>query len=370
MGKEYTKVGDLITGTVLDKFLGGLSKGAVKGDLVTIVNPTATSYQNISRVSSRAEFTHKAAIPADIWYLKDAGQEFNLFTQKLKDSLEDYLKGQGDEPPAPPPGSGYVPPATPPVTMGFIKQPRNYGDIQGNSSPEKLFLMRFQTVRPGQSFDWAIGEVPEKCCGFLDFVIGPLGVMETLTIAGEVTGGTGEVQVGGLLLPPQPKAPQSAPGLAIVVGGYLSYTGVQTFAEGLVGELPLVLHNWLRVKLLTTYTFPVPGEFLGLLARPFVQFIWYMQKSSPFLWAGNFFETNFYSSGIIDSIEAPNTYKVWIHEKLVSGVKSSDYLEYAVGNRVALLKTYGLPTRGFRWKDLVDGDSSWMIVPITFYRTL
>jgi len=350
--KDYTRIGDLITGTVLDRFLEGLSKGAGKESLVTIVNPTATSYQNILRTSSEEEFSFKAAIPADVWYLQDAGPTMNLWTQELEDSLEEYLKGQSD----------------PQVVIGFIKQPRNYGDIIGESSPKKLFLMRYQTIRPGQAFDWAIGAVPEECCGFLDFIIGPLGVMETLTIAGEETGGLGEVQTGGLLLPPNPIQPQSAPGLDIVIGGYLPFANVETFANELTDEPTLVFHSWLRVKLMTSYTFPVPGEFLGLLARPFVQFVWYMQESSPFLWAGNFFETNFYSSGVVDTIEGNNTYSVWIHEKLVTGIKSSDYFEYAVGDRVALLKIRELPEKGFCWKDLIDGVSSWVILPITFYQ--
>lgn len=344
--KNLREVGDLITGTVLKRFISELDGDDVsKATLVSNVNPTATSYHNIVQAGRENSLQFKVAIPSDIWYLYKLEDDLNVYSSELEGVLIEYLNSK----------------------IGFLKIPRDKGDIDGGSSPKVCGKLRYQFISNGESFDWDIGDVSLNCVAFIDSLIGPLGVMETISLYGNVTGKPGEVIEGGKLLPPQPSAAGTSPGLAIVTKGYLPNQNTKLFAPNLEGEIVPSLRNWIRTKLFKEDTFPVPGEFLGILARPFVQFAWFMQDSSPVLVGGNWIRTGSYTSGIITVIEGDNKYSVQVEEQVIEGVESSDYLEYAVGDRVALL--HSLPSKSkMAWKETLQTNSL-RILPITFYKS-
>jgi hypothetical protein len=107
-------------------------------------------------------------------------------------------------------------------------------------------------------------------------------------------------------------------------------------------------------------TWPVPGEFIGILCKPapVPPHCWWFQKSSPFVYAGNWFDTLDLTSGIITKKEdttypenETNTggaecikYTVRIHGVDVE-IYSSDFLAYEIDERVAIYKYRGKDTK-------------------------
>lgn len=64
---------------------------------------------------------------------------------------------------------------------------------------------------------------------------------------------------------------------------------------GIVGK------HWLRVWITRNDKFPVPGEFIGILTKPVPTppHVWWFQRSSPLLYAGNWMDTLDLTSGVI-----------------------------------------------------------------------
>ena len=124
---------------------------------------------------------------------------------------------------------------------------------------------------------------------------------------------------------------------------------------------------------------PIPGEFIGLGVRMLRGLPWGEQKSSPFIYAGNWVDGVFLTSGIIKEIIDPTdtiaypTYKVaWHNIADPITLNPSDFAEYKVGDRVTILKdiTVAAKTHQSSEDDDVEPDcdkSKWQIVPITFY---
>jgi hypothetical protein len=137
----------------------------------------------------------------------------------------------------------------------------------------------------------------------------------------------------------------------------------------------------------------VPGEFLGILCRPVAcpPHVWWFQESSPFLYAGNWVETGNLTSGVVTvvTLEADredggigNQYNVKVQGCEII-VDATDFLLYAVGDRVAVLKlesTVASATKSFTWLDQyafkeTDSDvdkgrmhSTFLILPATYYK--
>jgi hypothetical protein len=146
---------------------------------------------------------------------------------------------------------------------------------------------------------------------------------------------------------------------------------------------------WMRLWIHKDCTFPVPGEFMGILCRPVAcpPHVWWFQESSPFLYAGTWMETRNLTSGIVTVVtleeDRPdggmgNLYTVDIQGCSVV-ITSSDFLEYSIGDRVAILKTSTLviPEKSFSTMQqtfLKASDSTstikteYVIIPVTFYR--
>ena len=406
---KIVRVGDLLAGTTLEHFTQEFSKIAKQQtDLVSNLNTTATSYQNIVVEGKSKSLQYKAAIPADIWYLWPPPPELNLVEDVNPSEKNNYLFNTLQL-------KNYIIDQDT-LVLGILKQPRSAGEVINDESPRTIFLMRYQTIAKGESFDWAIEDFTDHCVGFIEFLVGPLGVMETLSICGEETGTVGEIILGGELIPPASIYPSDtpdntvyknpgvpflwngqydadvsitslldAPSINIVKYGYLTNKEIHYPATDLAGEVSSPVHSNLRIQLLDELQYPVPGEFLALLARPFSHFAWFNQDTSPLIVGGNWFRTASYISGIVESIGCKdypwmtNYLTVWVEGVKVYNVMKSDYTVYQVGERVALVHTY--PTaKKFSYKDELpilyqteDDYSSatpcnLMIVPITFFK--
>jgi hypothetical protein len=225
--------------------------------------------------------------------------------------------------------------------------------------------------------------------GLLSFPVGPLGVMEVLSIFSESMGkmrddkipftadGTAQIEapVGWKcvtaqslsgLMSPMTDMNGECPGVHLVDKGYLTKSSDAEYpVESFAGYDKILPFHSLRYYLRRDAKWPLPGEFIGLLAKPWPTHVWWFQETSPLLYSGNWFETNYYTSGVITAILQPLEGKVGLAYKcVVRGVEvciaTSDFYEYAVGDRVAILRVNDLDrfmdqTKGnFKWKEMED----------------
>ena len=146
---------------------------------------------------------------------------------------------------------------------------------------------------------------------------------------------------------------------------------------------------WMRYWIHKDSTLPVPGEFIGILCRPVTTppHVWWFQESAPFVYAGNWMETNNLTSGIVTKVtlEADrddsgigNEYDVKVQGCEIT-VYSTDFYDYKVGDRVAILKldsTSTKATKSFTWLDQLHFGTTdkgtiitnYLIVPFVFYK--
>ena len=291
--------------------------------------------------------------------------------------------------------------------------------------------------------------------GYLAFPVGPLGVMETTALVCESTldevegrgkeyDGSFNAVPGESLFPPLESRHTNLKGLVLCRKAYLlDSTDVEFPAEPMAGFDSILPHHWMRYWLAKENRWPVPGEFVGLIVKPLPvpPHCWWFQETSPFLYSGNWFETDYYTSGIILSVIEPKTddensessdevkyevtsvsyksrqrdgyrdhivstgdifsipgekvgniYKVRVKDQDLY-LKSTDFLEYAVDDQVAVVKNTGLSSENFNWSKLNTGrltpgetvediqnyddamagsafkvNNNWVIVPVTFYK--
>jgi len=151
--------------------------------------------------------------------------------------------------------------------------------------------------------------------------------------------------------------------------------------------------KWMRMWIRKNNTFPVPGEFMGILVRPVAAppHVWWFQESTPLLYAGNWIETSNFTSGIVTEVtlEANRTdngvgdlYKVSVQGCVIQ-VTATDFFRYAVGDRVGILKYQSITTvyvnafnsnnqthlkesDGFAKTSVIN--TNYIIVPVTFYK--
>lgn len=167
---------------------------------------------------------------------------------------------------------------------------------------------------------------------------------------------------------------------------------VEYFSSPMVKYLEKVEpKKWLRYWIHKDSTMPVPGEFIGILCKPVAipPHVWWFQESTPFLYAGNWMETGNLTSGEVIEVtrEADRhpggigaEYSVLIQGCMVT-IYPSDFLNYEVGDRVAILKidsTTKKADKSFTWLDQVtfkdtDEDTvktKYIIIPCTFFKTV
>ncbi len=284
----------------------------------------------------------------------------------------------------------------------------------------------FPSKGPKASIEAGVKSTPETSmgqlyAGLLSFPVGPLGVMVVLSIFSEsmddmlkneipfTPDGTIRIEnpydwrcvteqpLDGFISP-MTDMKGLCPGVHLVEKGYaLASRDAEYPAEPFEGyDKILPLHSF-RYYLRRDAKWPLPGEFIGLLAKPWPSHVWWFQMTSPLLYSGNWFETNHYTSGVITAIlHPPEGSFGLVYKCVVRGVEvcvaSSDFYGYAVGDRVAIIRLNDLDrfmdtTKGnFKWKEMEDliarekmenetpsnlpyiVNPNMMIVPMSFYK--
>jgi len=225
--------------------------------------------------------------------------------------------------------------------------------------------------------------------GLLSFPAGPLGVMEVLSVFSEsmddmltnevpfTPDGTVRIEnpegwkcvtdqpLDGLMSP-MTDVKGDCPGVHLVNKGYLIESRDAEYpAEPFAGYDKILPFHSFRYYLRRDAKWPLPGEFIGLLVKPWPAHVWWFQKTSPFLYSGNWFETNHYTSGVVTEILQPPEGSFGLaYRCVVRGVEvcvsASDFYEYRVGDRVSILRINDLDrfldqTKGnFKWKEMED----------------
>lgn len=261
----------------------------------------------------------------------------------------------------------------------------------------KLYLARFELAKfdedlqfPEASFMKSGGKV----VGFVDFLSGfPMDTPEALLMIGEISsreiykhGKLPVMDAKGEITSPVPNNFFEAFDDQSLLLNYLYLESDQglVLADNLSGEPDANgLHWWVRTNFLAKdgAKFPYPGEFWALAIRMMPDRFSDEQESAPFLFAGNWIDTVYYSSGIIKSVDEPTdqfpfpTYTVQWRGKTYSPVMATDFTEYKEGDRVVLLKDVETKKTSQLWKDDdMDPDKNndfkqgkWVIAPMMFY---
>ena len=269
--------------------------------------------------------------------------------------------------------------------------------FQDEDEKDRLFLARFELPQFGATLQFP-DAVQDGALSFIDFLTGfQIDCVEMLVLIGEESSKSkqGEaskvnVQEGRGVAPPVPvgnffKWPEESKILLNLTAIATKNVG-RILAPNLEGEpKPTKVHWWFRVQLAgqEDQKFPVPGEFVGLGVRMFPGEYWGRQKSSPFIYSGNWLDTVYYTRAIITEVIEPtddtpySTYKVkW--RKFEVTARPSDFAEYKVDDRVTILKGVATEKKTQLWKDddmkfwggkedAAPEDITWQIVPISFY---
>ena len=355
----------------------------------------------------------------------------------VDEGTENFTKGSGIY-------SGYVGPAGDQFSSLHLEDKLTSHTIQRvGTFIEAAKEMRFELYTPAKGTAAYDSKGPKQrqndYAGYLSFPIGPLGVhlvisIITQTIAiGEniqsdnvvpVEFSSSDVVIGGDIVPPSIEGHEGCPGVNLIFKAYLigEDPPAERFIEYLAEDAgeKIKFHKNLRYWIPKDSKWMWPGEFVALICRPMPTHCWFFQETSPFIYSGNWAETEFYTSAIVKEVLEPNEgevikdfepedgevgkrYRVWVkNEELI--LKSSDFLEYEVDDRVALLKQYreeaggtscsmgpagsgtGAPANAtwFSWEGLAnqktcdgkdqcdqqeDLNKTWVIVPIIFYST-
>jgi hypothetical protein len=283
--------------------------------------------------------------------------------------------------------------------------------FQDTKGGNRIFLARFEFPKHEEDFKF-LDAGSEESNGFIDFLAGfPMDCIEMLVAIGEFSSKAQKDKESKVFVDPGekvfPKVPSDGlfkwPEKSKIL---LNLTAIPTahvakiLAKNLEGEpKPVTPKWWFRVQILDDAyidseaepaKFPVPGEFLGLGTRIWPGKYWGHQKSNPFIFAGNWMDTVYYSCGRILEVIEPTedapfmTYKIAWHgkgggdseEEIIA--MSSDFTEYRVGDRVTILKNVATEKKTQLWKDddmkffggeeeMNPADVVWQIVPITFY---
>jgi hypothetical protein len=261
--------------------------------------------------------------------------------------------------------------------------------FQDRDGKDRLFLARFELPKLGEDFQFPEAVfAPGQVGGFIDFLGGfPVDCVEMMVIIGEYSSKADKVTAlpgSGKAAAPVPEKFFEWPEKDKVL---FNLTALPTknvtkiMAPSLDGEpKPEKAHWWTRVNLAddseNPKKWPVPGEFLGLGVRMMPDKPWGKQKSSPFIWSGNWIDTCYYSGAVIKEIQEPtddtpySTYTVTWRGQEITEVRPSDFALYKVKDRVTIIKDVTTEKQSQLWKDddlkKFDTDK-WMIAPITFY---
>jgi hypothetical protein len=392
-------------------------------------------------------------IAYDVWYLwqtinvlPEDAEERALFVDLVLNPLLERLGGlrplrtilKEQLVPGDPPGDSFF------FASGFscIKEMR-FETFLKDRAPEYPTPGPTRLTQPGQ--DLQNSGQGDIYSGYLAFPIGSLGVMEQISFIcdslldsieseGQEYDGSYDAMPGNTLLPPFESQPTQCKGLKLFEKAYLqACPDVEYPAPAFQGTDSILPHHWLRLWLPQENKYPIPGEFVGISVKPQAvpPHCWWFQETSPFLYSGNWFETDYYTSGIVLAViknkaddeyevasvspshpqrtgygdfslaegqaftfedEIGSIYKVRVKDQDIY-LKSTDFKEYFVDERVAIVKRAGIINENFKWNQLEPGkqipghtveslqeydngmsgqlfaiNTEWVIAPITFYE--
>ena len=246
--------------------------------------------------------------------------------------------------------------------------------------------------------------------GYLTFPVGQIGVMEQISFFQESWSDepndndqyrpNGEEKVFNPqpteLFPPKESFETHCYGDYLIEGWTKSEAyaaqlevGCKGIPAGFYGDKDVKPKGWMRLWILEEDVFPVPGEFIGILCKPYPVPVhcWWYQESNPFLYAGNWIDTENLSSGIVQSVtleanrpagSVGDEYVILYHGIPIT-VHTSDFYQYTVGERVAVLKLGSTATKAEKAFNFTDqknygepekGSTStdYVIVPLTYYK--
>jgi len=265
-------------------------------------------------------------------------------------------------------------------------------------SQQKLFVARFEfpTYQQDLQYPDAKFKNVKKCRGWADFLCGfpSLGAAEMLVIVGEwsskqdKTDGYVEAIEAAADDPSPPFPDDLFTGYRdnrvlsnyLFIGDPNDAGDRDIFVDGVKGEPePTGLHWWSRINVTDDNKSPVPGEFLGMAVRQWLDLPWGQQGSSPYLFSGHWMDTVYYTSGKVLAVNSPTddrafyTYTVTWRKFTLENVTSTDFNVYAVGDMVTIIKDVATDKASQLWKDddmkaVPQSDSTrWMIAPVMFY---
>lgn len=256
--------------------------------------------------------------------------------------------------------------------------------------------------------------------GYIAFPIGMGGVQEAWSLISETMDETTQmsvwtrpedireadlddseaVQLGGSMFPPGSREINAILGRKILENAYLpADKNLELLAEPFQGFDDILPLMWARYYLPMDDPFPVPGEMVVMTCKTMPFVVWWFQQTQPFMYAGSWFETEFYSSGVVLDVLEPTAEDAdvsLVYKVLCKGeeiwLKPTDFKKYEIGERVAVLKN--VPWTGnFSWDQMQFFDFAastlheqtrhdlsvagktphelavpgWWIAPITFY---
>jgi hypothetical protein len=242
-------------------------------------------------------------------------------------------------------------------------------------SGERIFLAQYKIKNDGEMN--------------LNFLGGfPLDCLEMMVLVGEYSSlpNNVDVKAGQSGIPPMPAKAFFWPEDGRIVFNKLasavknSTTGLEAkmFADSLGSEQPKK-HWWFNTLFSSEQAdqrkVPVPGEFMGLGVRIMFDKPWGEQKSSPFLYAGNWMDSVYYTSAVIKEVQEPTgerPYPLYTVQWRGLEVEAtpSDFAEYAVGDRVTILKDVETEKPEQTWEDEDVEEfnpDKWVIAPVSFY---
>lgn len=322
--------------------------------------------ERIRTVVSRNKVKRFVSGPEAVSLKKETDKETQMFSQPRMSDLwylwnvqEDPLEGEDEET-----LKDYIE-----TVMQGAKLVHTIIDTKGKQK-RRAFTMDYEWVPDGQAPSIPIGIPGAFAC--LEFLSGDLAAAESTLLLGEETGALDDCREGGDLLPPLPA--RSGDNEEVLTHGfYLHEDDVKIIEESALNPFTVT-----RKGLKEEDQFPTPGEFLGMAVRAWPNHAWFSQKSNPFIFSANWFETNHYSSGIVENVidingdESDFSYDVRVRGILEQEVLSSDFFKYSINDRVALLKVGdSLDDNSlFTNVDMKENiyNDTWRIIPITFFQ--
>ncbi|MDY6893816.1 MAG: hypothetical protein SVO01_00135 [Thermotogota bacterium] len=365
-------------------------------------------------------FEITAPIAYDVWYLQHAVNMLSIENASLDSITDEYLSG---------PLSFFEDDMGEIKPLSFIRSLRDlaYGSVWSGRSISAswnsyteffIHLMPFEVWSPNVGEQYG-SDGPSKnngfdrndVVGYLAFPVGQLGAMEVISVfcysdiedldlTKDLVPNADMNQCRGFFPPiDENTGKNKCMGRHLIESGYLVDDGNRRGVELMARPYPESAYEyidgkpnfWLRFWLHGDETFPVPGDFVMILCKPLAlpPHIWWFQKTNPFVYAGNWFETNNLTGGEVTAVtaEADRTdggvgsqYTVKVQGREIK-INASDFLEYEVGDWVGVLKVGSVSdspaTQSFCWLNqeritaadagqAFDNDQ-YVIVPIDFY---